>query len=125
MISAPERILIAGPSVVLNAEPKGAANSYWMVTAIIDSSYGMDKVALMAGSEERNIDARPFFTPLFEQPAFAARNVRKTLREGEQGGSQSRAAGINLPAGYPMTRAKVSLMCGALREILEQQKRRL
>jgi hypothetical protein len=48
-----------------------------MVTAIIDASYGIDKMALMTAFDERDIDARPFFSPLFDQPAFAGRSAGK------------------------------------------------
>jgi perosamine synthetase len=44
--------------ITLNAEPPGTLNSYWMTTVILDPSFGLDKFALMAEFEKRNIDTR-------------------------------------------------------------------
>ena len=57
--------------VTLNAEPADTINSYWMVTAILDPSLGLDKFAVMAEFDKRNIDSRPFFSRLSTLPAFA------------------------------------------------------
>jgi perosamine synthetase len=107
--------------ITLNAEPEGTTNSYWMVTAIVDASYGMDKFAVMAAFDQRNIDARPFFTPLFEQPAFAARGASKRFVTPNGKGHLLARYGINLPSGYHMTSDKVALVSDAFREILAQK----
>ena len=63
--------------VAMNVEPDGVVNSYWMVTVVPDKSYGFEKFALMEAMSERNIDTRPFFTPLSQLPAFADRPQSK------------------------------------------------
>jgi perosamine synthetase len=107
--------------LTLNAEPQGTKNSYWMVTAIVDPSYGLPKARLMECFDARNIDARPFFTPLFEQPAFLGRARSKRFVTPNGKGHVIARNGINLPSGYHMTRDKVALVCDAFREILAQK----
>lgn len=50
--------------ITLNVEPAGTRNSYWMVTAILDATLGIDKEELIKRLAEKNIDSRPFFYPL-------------------------------------------------------------
>jgi perosamine synthetase len=107
--------------LALNAEPEGVVNSFWMVTAIVDPSYGMDKFAVMSAFDARNIDARPFFTPLSEQPAFVGHEAAKRFVTRNGPGHLVARHGVNLPSGYHMTRDKVSLVCDAFREILRDR----
>jgi perosamine synthetase len=104
--------------VRLNAEPPGTKNSYWMVTAIVDPGYGLDKFSLMAAMKERNIDTRPFFSPLSTLKAFEGRAASLRYVRPDAAGAALSRTGINLPSGYNMTEEKVDLVCGALREVL-------
>jgi perosamine synthetase len=104
--------------VTLNAEPEGTENSFWMVTAIPDKTFGLDKFALMAAFAERNIDTRPFFSPLSQLAAFDDRPQSKRFVSAQDNGVHPATYGVNLPSGYHMDEAKVDLVCRALREIL-------
>lgn len=104
--------------VAINAEPEGVANSAWMVTAVPDADYGLDKFALVRAFSERNIDTRPFFSPLSTLPAFADRPASTRLVGEGDAGRQVARHGINLPSGYVMDEGKVDLVCRAFREIL-------
>jgi len=104
--------------ITLNAEPQGTINSYWMVTVIAYPSYGMDKFALMAAFRERNIDTRPFFSPLSSLPAFAERPDSSAHMPECPVGETIAKFGINLPSGYHMTEEKVQTVCAAMRDIL-------
>ena len=104
--------------VTLNAEPAGTLNSYWMVTAILDPSLGLDKFAVMAAFDRRNIDSRPFFSRLSTLPAFAERFDAKRFVTPADRGARIADFGVNLPSGYNMTEGLVDIVCGALREII-------
>ena len=104
--------------ITLNAEPQGTLNSYWMVTVIPDSSFGLDKFALMDRFRERKIDTRPFFSPLSSLPAFADRPESSAHMPDQPAGEFIAKSGINLPSGYHMTEEKVRIVCNALTEIL-------
>ncbi|HLI65249.1 MAG TPA: DegT/DnrJ/EryC1/StrS family aminotransferase [Caulobacteraceae bacterium] len=104
--------------VQINAEPAGTLNSYWMVTAIPDAEYGLDKFQLMAAFGERNIDTRPFFSQLSSLAAFADRPAARRFVSPADKGAHAARFGLNLPSGYHMDEAKVDLVCSALKEIL-------
>jgi len=106
--------------VTLNAEPPGVVNSYWMVTAVADPGLGLDKFAMMAAFDKRNIDSRPFFSPLSSLPAFDGRDSSKRHVRPHNAGHRIAAHGVNLPSGYNMTKELVGTVCGALREILAE-----
>jgi perosamine synthetase len=107
--------------ITLNAEPDGMLNSFWMVTAILDPAHGMDKFQVIDAFDKRNVDARPFFTPLFEQPAFAGRQASKRFVTPNGRGHVIARHGVNLPSGYHMTREIVAFVCDAFREILHDK----
>ncbi len=105
--------------ITLNAEPPGTLNSYWMTTAILDPSLGLDKFAVMAEFDKRNIDSRPFFSRLSSLPAFAERSSSKRFVTGNDRGALISQFGVNLPSGYNLTESDVDVVCGALRESLD------
>jgi perosamine synthetase len=106
------------PRVALNAEPEGTINSYWMVTAVPDADFGLDKFALMAELEKRNIDSRPFFSRLSALPAFEARPRAKRFVGPNDKGVHASTRGVNLPSGYNMTEDLVDIVCSALHDSL-------
>lgn len=104
--------------LTLNAEPADTQNSYWMVTIVLDPSLGLDKFAMMAELDKRNIDSRPFFSPLSSLPAFADRPSATRFVTPQDVGKVVAAYGVNLPSGYNMTEDKVDIISAAVREIL-------
>ncbi len=104
--------------LTLNAEPAETRNSFWMVTIVLDPSLGLDKFAMMAELDKRNIDSRPFFSPLSSLPAFADRPSATRFVTPRDAGKIIAAYGVNLPSGYNMTEDKVDIVAAAVREIL-------
>jgi perosamine synthetase len=104
--------------VRLNHEPVDCRNSYWMVTAIVHPDYGLDKFELMAAMKARNIDTRPFFSPLSSLKAFEGRTPSLRFVRPDADGARISRTGLNLPSGYNMTEDKVDLVCRALHEVL-------
>lgn len=104
--------------VSLNVEPAGTQNSYWMVTIMLDPEIGLDKFALMAELDKRNIDSRPFFSPLSSLPAFDERPRAKRFVRSDDKGVRVSTYGVNLPSGYNMTEADADLVASAVTEII-------
>lgn len=104
--------------VTLNEEPVPVKNSYWMVTAVLDNDFGIQKEDLIAAMGARNIDCRPFFYPLSSLPAFA------TLADVCRYNAMNRNSylisprGINLPSGFNLDRSSVSYIAGSLKQII-------
>ena len=55
---------------IMNPEPIGTVNGYWMPTVVFDKSYRFDREKLLAKFKENNIDGRVFFWPLSWLPMF-------------------------------------------------------
>src|SRR5205823_5498788 len=96
-------------------------NSYWMVTAIIDTRLGLTKEDLIRDLRGQAIDCRPFFYPLSSLPAYQHLEQAQQARRWNQVSYQLSPRGINLPSGFNMTEEKVRRVCSCLREILGRQ----
>lgn len=106
--------------VTLNYEAPSTKNTYWMVTAVLDPSLGMDKERLMLLLRERNIDTRPFFYPLSSLPAYEHLEQAKQARQRNRVSYEISPYGINLPSALNLTREHVQYVCNALKEILNR-----
>jgi perosamine synthetase len=104
--------------LTLNAEPPGTRNSYWMATVVPDASFGVSKHDLVERLGERGIDARPFFHPLSELPAYANSPHARGARERNPVAYRLSATGVNLPSSLSITREDVAVVAAALREVL-------
>lgn len=110
--------------LTLNAEPPATRNSYWMVTAIVDSGFGLDKTALIAQMAQRGIDCRPFFHPLSALPAYSHLESARQARQHNAMSYQISPFGINLPSALNLTEADVDYTCNTLIAILQDQSTR-
>jgi perosamine synthetase len=95
----------------LNAEPPGVVNSYWMVTAVWDQSFGKEKNAVVISMREEGVDVRPFFHPLSSLPAYK-RSTLATLQNPV--GYDVAARGVNLPSGFSLRPQDVPRVRSAL-----------
>jgi perosamine synthetase len=110
--------------VRLNVEPLGTLNSYWMVTAIHSPKFGLNKFAIIAEMDKRNIDTRPIFSQLSSLPAFDDRPAAKRFLDSSQTDASIARYGLNLPSGYHMTEDLVDIVCLAYREALGSNRHR-
>ena len=106
--------------VTLNFEPPGTTNGYWMTTAVIDESLGLDKDQMIGWLAARGIDARPFFHPLSTLPAYSGTVEAHAARRRNRTALSLGPRGINLPSALSLTRAQVARAAAAFRDIVEQ-----
>lgn len=104
--------------VVLNPEPVGVKNSYWMVTAVLDSQIGLRKHELSRQLSVAGIDSRPFFHPLSSLPAYRDSLTAMRAQKHNKHAYAVSPFGINLPSGYSTTEASVDYVCQQLKSIL-------
>jgi len=104
--------------VVLNAEPPGTLNSYWMVTALLDDSHEIRAAELRRRLDEQAIDTRPFFHPLSSLPAFAQSPHAKDSRERNPVAYDLAPRGLNLPSGLILQERDVTRVADAVRAAL-------
>ncbi len=103
--------------VQLNAEPKGYFNSFWMITAVLDTGLGQDTPSLMAAFDLHGIDTRPFFHPLSKLPAYASNPYSKGAPERNPVAYDISPRAINLPSALNLEETDVDRVCATLREI--------
>lgn len=118
-----QRELAQLTGITLNYEAPGDKNSYWMVTAILDPKYGLDKEQLLGLLSEYNIDGRPFFYPLSSLPAYEALAQTRQARQHNLVSYKISPFGVNLPCGMAMTEEKVVYVCNTLKAILQRSDR--
>ncbi|CAN2050516.1 GDP-perosamine synthase [Candidatus Magnetomoraceae bacterium gMMP-13] len=104
--------------ISLNSEPPETKNSYWMVTILLDSKYGIKKENLIKKMNEYNISCRPFFYPLSFIPAYEKYEEAKKAQKRNKVSYAVSPWGINLPCGMNMDKAKVEYVCDVLKKQL-------
>ena len=98
-----EERLSGVPGLLLNAEPEGVLNTFWMVTPVWDRALGVSKEAVIEHLSGRDIDSRPFFHPLSSLPAFEALADMSNYREENPVAYDISSRSINLPCGLSLT----------------------
>jgi perosamine synthetase len=106
------------PGLELNPTVPGMHNTYWMVTVVVDRSYGLETRELMARLDEADVDSRPFFPPLSSLPAFAGYATARDARERNVVAYDLSARSVNLPSALMLTEEDVDRVCETLLSIL-------
>ena len=94
--------------LVLNIEPEGTKNGYWMPTIVVNRDISFDRDALLDDMRAHNIDARVFFWPLSMLPMFEDRP------ENEVSYSLYKRA-INLPSYHDIREDEIDRVCEIIR----------
>lgn len=100
----------------LPVEEPWARNVYWMFGVVLSEETGMDARVFGQRLKEREIETRPFFLGLHEQPVFH----RRGLFMDERYPVTERIArqGLYLPSGLGLTSEQISQVCEAVHEVL-------
>jgi len=108
--------------LVLNAEPLGTVNSYWMTTAVVDPARGLDKQGLAAALADAGIATRPVFHPLSSLPAYA--HLPESARARDVNGVSRRLGrfGLNLPSALSLTEDDVDYVCRHLCQVMDARR---
>jgi perosamine synthetase len=101
----------------LNPDITGLHNSYWMSTIVLEPSLGTTKEALIPQLKEKGIDARPFFYPLSQLPAFrdTAEGARAHARN--VNANAITPYGINLPSALNLTQEDVMKVAATVKRL--------
>ncbi len=109
------------PGLALNAEPEGHVSSFWMVTAVVDPTYGLSTPELIEAFDREGIDTRPFFHPLSSLPAYAETASAQGARLRNPVAYDLARRGINLPSAMKLEEAQVDRVCSALKTFLARR----
>jgi len=106
--------------ISLNSQPKNTNNAFWMVTIVLDPSFGLNKIQLIDKLSKNNIDTRPFFYPLSSLPAYYNSNQAREARERNSVAYQISPYSINLPSALCLTKKDIKFVCDKLKIILNE-----
>jgi perosamine synthetase len=103
--------------VTLNHEALGTKNTYWMVTAILDSSLNCPKESVIQQLGAMGIDCRPMFYPLSSLPAYEHLSQARVARSRNHISYELSPWGVNLPSGLNLTQSQVEQVASALQQV--------
>lgn len=110
--------------IQLNYDRPGVKNTFWMVTLVVDRSYGLSTNAMMRYFDLHSIDTRPFLPPLSSLAAFSDYETVCGAADRNPVAYDIAARSINLPSALMLTESQVDRVCTALRELLSTSKER-
>lgn len=96
----------------MNIEKPKTRNLYWMSSIVLDKSINISRDEFIMKLKERNIDSRPFFSPLSSFPMF------KSTTEKNPVAYDIPLRGINLPSGHHLSEEEVDYICENIKEII-------
>jgi perosamine synthetase len=107
---------LVGLPVTLPVERNWAKNVYWMYGIVLDDVVPFDAVEFARRLRERDVDTRPLFIGMHEQPVLQNRG----LFGGESYPVTERLArrGLYLPSGLTLTEAQIDEVCAVVRDVL-------
>lgn len=102
------------PGVTVFQSPDDAEDNCWLTALLVDPDKATQTAdSLIAGLDERGIEARPLWKPMHAQPVFADAPAYVT---GVADGLFAR--GVTLPSGSKHDAVVIDRVCGAVHEIL-------
>jgi perosamine synthetase len=110
--------------VQLNSDRPGVANTFWMVTVVVDDSYRLSTSDMMGFFDRRSIDTRPFLPPLSSLGAFSGYDSARIASTRNSIAYDIAARSINLPSALMLREEQVDRVCECLRELLVSSKER-
>jgi len=105
------------PGLQLPVEETWARQVYWMYGIVLDESTGLDSVRLAQLLKEKDIETRPFFLGMHEQPVF--RDMGLFLNEKYPVAEHIAHQGLYLPSGLTLTESQLDKVCNAVRKVLK------
>jgi perosamine synthetase len=103
--------------LVLPVEKPGTKNVYWMYGVVLSDEAPFDATTLGERLRERNIETRPFFVGMHEQPALRARGL--FAQECYPVTERLSRRGLYLPSGLTLKDADIDAVCDAVRVCLQ------
>lgn len=100
----------------LPAEEPWAHNVYWMYGVVLSGNIGMDATMFAQRLREHDIDTRPFFLGMHQQPVFQHRGL--FLNERYPIAERIARQGLYLPSGLALTEGQLMQVCEAVHKVL-------
>jgi perosamine synthetase len=106
------RTLLSDLPLVMNPEPPGTLNGYWMPTIVFGDDSSFDRTALLNRLRDAEIDGRVFFWPLSSLPVFETPIVDAPVAKSIS------ARALNLPSYHDMTDSEIERVADVVRDFV-------
>ena len=100
--------------ITLNPDHPDVENSYWMTTAVFDSSVKLTKFEIIQKLKEAGISTRPFFDPLSSLKAYESHEDITRARVNNKNSYDISKRGLNLSSSAHITKSEIEKIKGAL-----------
>jgi perosamine synthetase len=107
------------PGITLNSEKENVYSTYWVVTIIVDASYGLKKEEMLAYFTKHKIDCRPFFYPASSMPAYK-NHVPENMENSNPVSYNLSRYGISLPSAASLSEEDVEYVCDIFKIMLKE-----
>jgi perosamine synthetase len=107
---------LSGLPIDLPVERNWAKNVYWMYGIVLHDEVPFDAVEFASRLRARNVDTRPLFLGMHEQPALHDRNL--FMNERYPITERLARRGLYLPSGLTLTMAQIDEVSDVVRDIL-------
>lgn len=107
---------LAGLPVQLPVERDWAKNVYWMYGLVLDEDTGMDATDLAKRLSEHEVQTRPFFLGMHEQPVFHEMGLFRDLSLPVT--ERIARQGLYLPSGQALTEEQMDRVIQAMQRVL-------
>jgi len=110
------RLLKDVDGLELPPEESWTKNVYWMYGVVLSEKIGMDASQFAQRLQRREIETRPFFLGMHEQPVFRKRGL--FVEESYPVAERLARRGLYLPSGLALTEEQLTTVCAVVREVL-------
>jgi perosamine synthetase len=105
------------PVLQLPIEEPWAKNVFWMYGVVLNEETGMTAAEFGKLLEDEDVQTRPFFLGMHEQPVFLERGLFRDERYPVA--ERIARQGLYLPSGLALTEAQIDQVCIAVKTVLE------
>ncbi|MHA2292527.1 MAG: GNAT family N-acetyltransferase [Candidatus Hodarchaeales archaeon] len=105
-------------NISFNYDEPPVKNTYWIVTAILDKTFGFTKEKIINEFQKYNVDIRPFFYPISSMPAYAQYCKGKEMEKLNPNSYMISPYGICFPSAMSVTESEANYVCEKLKKIL-------
>jgi perosamine synthetase len=105
------------PGIFLNNPGPGVEGTYWMVSIVWESRFGVNKKDVRDALSTHGMDSRPFFSPLSSLGAYQNLPGIENYQQRNPVSYRLRDSGINLPSSLMLEEGGVALVCAVVRKL--------
>jgi perosamine synthetase len=110
--------------IQLSSEETYVKSTFWIVNAILGSTYTVTKEDIITEFKNHKIDSRPFFYPISSMPPYLPYVKGKDMMKINPVSYTISPKGFSFPASFALTETDVDYVCDVFLRFIQKNKRR-